>query len=461
MKIRKFEARTMKEALDLVKTELGPDAVILNAKEVKKGFGIGGDRSIEVTAAYSESSVHVKKFVETKLPDTKKEQFSKSTAKQQREVMQKVVENQLRRTQEQTQRNQFIENTAAPIRGLAKPRIANLKYIDIGEDDSTNTPNQTTTANSNPSRAQADAPILTQQAQQIWGNMEVLSLRQEIQELKSILQGNGPSRTTGSRSAHPGFHLGVSYEYTEVYQKLLAKGISEKLAAEVLVRAQEEFGNAGTVSDRFGRAGRVMLDSLKISSLEIQDANSKFHFFVGPSGAGKTSLMIKMASHLTLKLGKSVALVSTDNVKLGAEQEIRLFSQILNLPFIAIRNQAEWTRIMPYFADVDCVLVDTAGLSLSTESTTQYLTNVLEAIGTDVQRHLVLSAQTDSKLLQTQVDQYMKIGPTDLCFTGLDQAVQPGCVFTTSMQTKLPLFVFGVGAKIPEDFEFADRKSVV
>ena len=46
MQIKKFEARSMKEALELVKTQLGPDAVILSAKEVTKGFGLGGVKSI-------------------------------------------------------------------------------------------------------------------------------------------------------------------------------------------------------------------------------------------------------------------------------------------------------------------------------------------------------------------------------------------------------------------------------
>ena len=46
MNVKKFEARTMKEALDMVKTQLGPDAVILSAKEISKGFGLGGVKSI-------------------------------------------------------------------------------------------------------------------------------------------------------------------------------------------------------------------------------------------------------------------------------------------------------------------------------------------------------------------------------------------------------------------------------
>ena len=54
MQIRKFEARTMAEALKLVKKELGPDAVILSTSSSKSGagsFGLFGSSMVEITAA--------------------------------------------------------------------------------------------------------------------------------------------------------------------------------------------------------------------------------------------------------------------------------------------------------------------------------------------------------------------------------------------------------------------------
>ena len=50
MKIRKFEARTLKEALFLVKKEMGSEAIVLSIKEYKKTFGLAGEKSVEVTA---------------------------------------------------------------------------------------------------------------------------------------------------------------------------------------------------------------------------------------------------------------------------------------------------------------------------------------------------------------------------------------------------------------------------
>ncbi len=97
MNVKKFEARTMKEALDMVKTQLGPDAVILSAKEMTKGFG--GIKSIEITAAYSENMLRQKEFVKSKMPTATQEQFNRSSAKSQKEVMKKVMHEQMMRTQ--------------------------------------------------------------------------------------------------------------------------------------------------------------------------------------------------------------------------------------------------------------------------------------------------------------------------------------------------------------------------
>lgn len=125
MQIKKFEARSMKEALELVKTQLGPDAVILSAKEVTKGFGLGGEKSIEITAAYSENVLQHKKYVESKLPTHLKEQFAKAPAKTQKETLQKSIESRLKLMQaEETRKKPVIPVT-----------MTQRRYADIDSED--------------------------------------------------------------------------------------------------------------------------------------------------------------------------------------------------------------------------------------------------------------------------------------------------------------------------------------
>ncbi len=55
MKIKKFVGKSFKDALDIVKKELGPDAIILSSKSIKTGpFGILNKDAVEVTAAIDE-----------------------------------------------------------------------------------------------------------------------------------------------------------------------------------------------------------------------------------------------------------------------------------------------------------------------------------------------------------------------------------------------------------------------
>ena len=61
MQVKKFEAPTIKEALDTIKKELGPEAIILQTKKNKRGFGLMSKASVEVTAAVSERAMAKKK----------------------------------------------------------------------------------------------------------------------------------------------------------------------------------------------------------------------------------------------------------------------------------------------------------------------------------------------------------------------------------------------------------------
>ncbi|HEY1079416.1 MAG TPA: flagellar biosynthesis protein FlhF, partial [Bdellovibrio sp.] len=67
MQVKKFEARTMKEALEMVKTQMGPDAIILSARDNNKSFGLVGEGSVEITAAVSDETLQKKKFAESRL----------------------------------------------------------------------------------------------------------------------------------------------------------------------------------------------------------------------------------------------------------------------------------------------------------------------------------------------------------------------------------------------------------
>lgn len=65
MKVRKFTAPSMPEAMRMIRNDLGSEAVILNSKEVEKGgiFGFFGKRYLEVIAAVDPDAVPIQSSV--------------------------------------------------------------------------------------------------------------------------------------------------------------------------------------------------------------------------------------------------------------------------------------------------------------------------------------------------------------------------------------------------------------
>src|SRR4051812_35084530 len=92
MQVKKFEAPTIQEALEVIKRELGPEAIILQTKQHKRGFGLMSKASVEVTAAVSERSLQKKTAVDRKLPEPTREKVRSMPAERQAEIYDKYVD---------------------------------------------------------------------------------------------------------------------------------------------------------------------------------------------------------------------------------------------------------------------------------------------------------------------------------------------------------------------------------
>ena len=449
MQIKKFEARSMKEALELVKTQLGPDAVILSAKEVTKGFGLGGQKSIEITAAYSENVLQHKKYIESKMSVQVREQFTKAPARNQKETMQKSIEQKLAQMQrEETRKKPMIPTT-----------MTQRRYVDIDREDSVQAPIEASVRFPDPVLSKYNpTPQLTQQAQSNFNNLEVDHLKSEIDQLKNLL-GQFKQMPQGFVQAHPGAEQGVNYNLSSYYSMLTRKGLLPEVAAEILIQAQTQITpdkqNQKAVVEAY--IARHILKSVPVA----QENFEQFHLFMGPSGSGKTSTMVKYASDLVLNHKKRVALISTDTLKIGADEQMKIFAQILNLPFISIRSQADWFKVLPYLNQVDHVLVDFASLNLKATDEIGYIQKMMPPISESVRTHLVLSAMSkDADLIEVR-RRYQALDISDVIFTSLDEASMHGNIYNFIQKTQSPIFAFGIGSRTPEDFERATAERVL
>ncbi|WP_413288925.1 flagellar biosynthesis protein FlhF [Bdellovibrio sp. HCB337] len=479
MQVKKFEARTMKEALEMVKAELGPDAIILSARDNNRSYGLVGDGSVEITAAVSEETLQRKKFAEARLRDEEKQKFAKSSARSQKDLIEKMV-------------NKHLEKNKAP------RAITSQRYIDIDEDPMAHAVQDTRYASEaaqvrvrnaaqramsvmqdqlQPARqktaptpvlpiltaAPPKAPASVAQATvaKAMESAEMQSLKNEIANLKQVL-AHFQSIPQNFVQGHPGADFGLPYDLSFVFEKLIQAGVAPEIAADICEKAQKELPSLKLKNRSLveGWVARRILETTKTTSAE-ENRDAKVHVFVGAAGSGKTTALVKMASHLVVRENKKVAILSADTFKVGASDQMRIYAQILNVPFTVIRNATDWYQIMNYMNSVDYILVDYPGLSLRNAEEGMNLKRLMPPASMKARVHLVLSTLAKDQDTTELGRRYSVLDYQDVIFTGLDESVQHGTIYNFMRRFDVPLHSFGIGTRVPEDFEFATKERVL
>jgi flagellar biosynthesis protein FlhF len=286
-----------------------------------------------------------------------------------------------------------------------------------------------------------------------------LALKSEIATLKQVIS-QFQQRPQNFLGAHPGADFGINFDLSFIFEKLIRAGIAPEIVAEMLMVAQETLPAIKLKNRPLVEAwvARQVLENTKIS--ESLNAG-KVHCFVGPAGSGKTSALIKLASRMVVEEGKKVALFTTDTYKVGASDQMKIYAQILNVPFSVIRNQNDWINLIRYISQVDCVLVDYTGLSLKNNEEVQMLRGLLPPASLSAQIHLVLSANVKDSDAADLGRRYTTVGYRDVIFTGLDESTQHGNIYNFIRRFGVPLHSFGIGPRVPDDFEFATKERLL
>lgn len=481
MQVKKFEARTMKEALELVKSQLGPDAIILSVRDNNKSYGLVGEGSVEITAAVSDETLQKKKFAESRLREQDRQKFQASPARQQKELITKMVSSHVERHQKvNTSQRRYVDIeddvemspnariAEERIKGAAQRALAAFNQQSADErrkeiaDEMARRQRSVTTATAKATTAAAPQVRMTEavnSAPVAAPVQEIAALKNEIASLKSVI-AQFQSMPQGFAGAHPGADYGLNYDLSYMFEKLTRTGVAPEIAADILTKAQQNISGIKLKNRSIvdGWVARQILDSTRVTNgLGV----GKIHCFMGPAGSGKTSMMVKLASHLVVRENKKVALLTTDTFKVGAADQLRIYAQILNVPFAVIRSEIDWNNIARYLDKVDVVLVDYPGLSLKSQEEISAARQVLPPAQMNAKVHLVLnSAIKDSDA--TEIGRrYGVFNYQDVIFTALDESSQHGTIYNFGRRFDVPLCAFGIGTRVPEDFEFATKERVL
>jgi len=494
MQVKKFEAPTIQEALDNIKRELGPEAIILQTKKNKRGFGLLSKASVEVTAAVSDRSIQKKTFVETRLPEPNKALVKKLPASRQAELFDKYTQKHMARAQTTRDRVELstkgvgaarIARAGSAPKGLIKIEPSSIeetpitarRYIDITDEEKQIERQPLGMASTATKRPASGATAGRLGASGAEGGMTV---EEELRQLKRMLEEMKNAQDEGGSATGAQALLSQSALSSPLLQdgfdQLIINGVDKRYALALVKKASFEAGESGATNAGRAAAGRnpeEILDQVALELMESTEVISPLGgieaenqqngpaviALVGPTGVGKTTTVAKMASEALLKRNLKVGLINLDSYKVAAFDQLGTYAKILNVPFRSVSTQEELKAALLDFQSLNLVLVDTTGRSQRDPGSLKEMQAMLSSVP-NLRTHLVLSVITRDSELYDMATRFSIFRPQGLIMSKLDEATIFGSIYNVSQKVKLPLLYFTTGQRVPEDIEEASRERV-
>lgn len=233
---------------------------------------------------------------------------------------------------------------------------------------------------------------------------------------------------------------------TELLKQLTQLGLAQDLATELVTQMPTRL--------ELAEANRL---ALALLSRKIETTGERWMdgggvlALVGATGVGKTTLIAKLAARWVLRHGpRDIALISTDSVRIGAQEQIQTLGRLLGVPSYAIDGAAELAEVLDHLADKRLVLIDTAGLSPRDPRLEEEL-RTLAAASKRMETTLVLSAAAQAGAIEEAVTRFAPAQPTTVMLTKLDEATSLGGAISTLIRARLPVTYVSEGQRVPED----------
>lgn len=281
---------------------------------------------------------------------------------------------------------------------------------------------------------------------------KVEKLLSEISEVKFLLQSHVAGNFWGSIQQE-------NTHVTEIVKHLLNSGFSPKLCAEIARNLPEDLSLPALIKN----AREQVKCMIKTShAFDIFDRGGVFAF-IGPTGVGKTTTVAKIAARCVLRYGRNqVALLTTDTYRIGAQEQLKTFAKILGLSVTAVRDSEDLAAKIKDFSNRKIVLLDTAGVS-QRDTLMVEQSQLLEHGSNKAKRILVMSSTTDLRTqeevisLHNQAMQNANGEKLDsVIITKIDEAAHLAPVIDSVIRNDLSVMFVSNGQRVPEDLSQPD-----
>jgi flagellar biosynthesis protein FlhF len=243
---------------------------------------------------------------------------------------------------------------------------------------------------------------------------------------------------------------------SELLHKLAVMSISKKLSIKIANR----FANHTNFDFVFTQAQELLAKVLPITQDNLLETGGVVAL-VGPTGVGKTTSVAKIAAQFTLKHGANqVALITTDNYRIAAHEQLNTYGRILNIPVRTASSAEELRQLIQSFSDKKLVLIDTAGMSQRDMKLIEQI-NTLKENNVSIKSYLVMSAATEYKAMNEIIDAFHIFKPQAAILTKLDEAATIGSALSSLIEHNLALSFITNGQQVPEDMRHPVARDLI
>ena len=417
MKIKRFVAKDMRTALHKVSGTLGPDAVILSNNRIEEG--------IEIVAAidYDESLINERENTPvTNKPNPflqEDDELSRSHIEQRdREAALDDVRYARNIPVKSAYEKQSSVDSVATTFSISEPKVS---------------------------------PTHEQNKEHLWTEEPAfMEMQSELKSLRGLLVNQLSGLSWGKETQYHPLRA-------RLLQRLMSLGLSPKLSKDIAAQVNEE--------NDFDHNWRLALGELAhrtpVGENEIIEKGGVVAL-VGATGVGKTTTIAKLAARYTLKHGPHrVALITTDNYRVAAQEQLRSYARIMGIPMRVSGDADSLREALDSLHDKELILIDTAGMSQRDMMLNKQFA-MLQAEGLpEIKTYLTLATNCQRGVLSETGDKFKEMNLSGCILTKVDETTSMGGAITVAIENNLPISYFCDGQQVPEDIHLARAHSIV
>ncbi|MBM83263.1 MAG: flagellar biosynthesis protein FlhF [Planctomycetaceae bacterium] len=464
--VRTFRANNMQEAFQIVRQELGSDAVILNTRQVAERRLIpwfGQKKQVEITAGVGVplESLGQEESTTTAVIDEMPSvelSYDEPTLEQSWTPPEPTID------ETPIEPKTFQE----PAPATSSPKLAPYgakAFAEMQRRATDGSPDEKPEEVDTEVDAEAEKPLpqvtrdmagtqaeaLNASIHSVLENAAATPNSQFADQLNSIQKMLENLARTRSKSVSEE----IPNELFHLFTELIDADVEDDLARDLIFRLRE---NCTSSHLSEASAAKSLLTAMVESEVRVgspitlQRAARKVVALVGPTGVGKTTTIAKLAANFRLRDGIKMGLVTVDTYRIAAVEQLRTYAEIIDLPMKVVTNPLEMRRAIDELSGLDLVLIDTAGRSPRDELQIQELKSLLAEADVD-EVHLVLSMTSSIRSIQATAEKFEAANTTSLILTKLDETAGMGGLLSVSRHVPLPISYLTTGQDVPDDIE--------